>query len=101
MLPPLESGSVLRERYIIEDLVGQGGMGCVYLASDMRLPGRLCAVKEVQSDVHATPDATWPYIVLPDWAIVAAKLLSETNSIYMAFYPLITALGNPLKGISR
>lgn len=40
--------AVLRDRYRLVQLVGQGGMGCVYLAEDLRLPGRLCAVKEMR-----------------------------------------------------
>ena len=27
-----------------------GGMGCIYLADDLRLDGRLCALKEVEHD---------------------------------------------------
>ncbi len=39
--------SVLRDRYRIAAPIGEGGMGAVYLADDLRLPGRQCAVKEI------------------------------------------------------
>lgn len=44
----LKPGQLLRERYIIRQIIGRGGMGSIYLAEDNRLPGRLCAVKEVE-----------------------------------------------------
>jgi serine/threonine protein kinase len=47
---PLSAGEVLRERYKIKRIVGQGGMGSIYLADDLRLDGRLCALKEVNHD---------------------------------------------------
>jgi serine/threonine-protein kinase len=46
----LQPGTVLRRRYRIEAPVGQGGMGSVYLAEDLRLEGRKCAVKAVRID---------------------------------------------------
>lgn len=46
---------VLRGRYRIVSVVGQGGMGAVYRADDLRLEGRICAVKEVRPDPDATP----------------------------------------------
>lgn len=47
MHAPLAAGTELRGRYVIENLVGQGGMGAVYRARDRRLPDRICAVKEI------------------------------------------------------
>jgi serine/threonine-protein kinase len=47
---PLKTGEVLRERYRVHQSIGQGGMGNIYLADDMRLVGRKCALKEVEHD---------------------------------------------------
>lgn len=47
---PLKAGEVLRGRYKIRRIIGQGGMGSIYLADDLRLEGRLCALKEVEHD---------------------------------------------------
>src|SRR5712672_577936 len=44
---PLEAGTVLQGRYKISRLLGGGGMGMVYLASDQRLANRPCAIKEM------------------------------------------------------
>jgi len=52
----LVPGTVLRRRYKIIAPVGQGGMGAVYRADDLRLEGRICAVKEVRPDPDATPE---------------------------------------------
>jgi len=50
MPTPLKAGEVLRGRYRISRIIGQGGMGSIYLADDLRLQGRLCALKEVEHD---------------------------------------------------
>jgi len=47
---PLTNGDLLRSRYKIKRIIGQGGMGSIYLAEDTRLSGRLCALKEVEHD---------------------------------------------------
>lgn len=52
----LKSGEVLKERYEIERIIGQGGMGNVYLTNDLRLKGRQCAVKEVFHDPNLSDD---------------------------------------------
>jgi len=43
-------GEILKERYKVRRIIGQGGMGSVYLTDDLRLDGRLCALKEVYHD---------------------------------------------------
>jgi len=52
----LAQGDVLRGRYKITRPIGQGGMGSVYLAEDLRLEGRKCAVKAVRLDLNADLD---------------------------------------------
>jgi len=49
---PLAAGAILRDRYVVRQIIGRGGMGSIYLAEDNRLPGRMCALKEV----HIEPD---------------------------------------------
>lgn len=56
MLAPHTSNTILRERYRVTNIVGQGGMGNVYRAEDLRLPGRLCAIKEVRPDASLSPE---------------------------------------------
>lgn len=50
MQTPIEPGVILRDRYRIRRIIGQGGMGSIYLAEDLRLEGRKCALKEVQHE---------------------------------------------------
>jgi serine/threonine-protein kinase len=56
MAETLSNGTILRGRYKLTNVVGQGGMGNVYRAEDTRLPGRICAVKEIQSSPTATAE---------------------------------------------
>jgi len=56
MPTPLKAGEVLRNRYKIRRIIGQGGMGSIYLADDIRLEGRQCALKEVEHDRSLPPE---------------------------------------------
>ena len=53
----LKKGDLLRERYKIRRIIGRGGMGSIYLADDLRLEGRQCALKEVSYDRSLPPDS--------------------------------------------
>lgn len=50
MTAVLKTGEVLHKRYKIKRIIGQGGAGSIYLADDLRLSGRQCALKEVEHD---------------------------------------------------
>ena len=51
----LNDGEVLHGRYKVRERIGQGGAGSIYLADDLRLEGRQCALKEVEYD-RALPE---------------------------------------------
>jgi eukaryotic-like serine/threonine-protein kinase len=43
----LPIGTILRNRYVVEELLGKGGFGAVYLVRDLRVRQNLFAIKEL------------------------------------------------------
>ena len=50
------SGHMLQGRYEILHVLGQGGMGTVFMSRDMRLKGRNCVVKKLRDDFYREED---------------------------------------------
>ncbi len=46
MVPPISLGTLLRQRYLIQEVLGQGGFGRTYLAIDQERFGERCVLKE-------------------------------------------------------
>jgi serine/threonine protein kinase len=74
----LKSGEILRGRYRICERIGQGGMGNIYLADDLRLEGRQCALKEVEHD-----------------RTVSSKLLKEARQQFLHEATVLARLDHP------
>ena len=49
-------GAILKERYVIKEPIGKGGMGAIWKAADNRLEGRVCAIKAIVRDPYATEE---------------------------------------------
>jgi len=73
-----QAGEILKERYKIRRIIGQGGMGNVYLADDLRLEGRLCAVKEVYYEAQ-----------------IGEKLLNQARDQFLREATVLARLDHP------
>ena len=78
MLSSHQADTILRNRYKLTNIVGHGGMGNVYRAEDLRLPGRLCAIKEIQPDPNDTVDV---------WAQAQTQFLKEASILAQLDHP--------------
>ena len=53
----LSIGAVVADTYQVTRLLGRGGMGAVWEAAHLRLPGKKVAIKVLHADVAADPEA--------------------------------------------
>jgi serine/threonine-protein kinase len=81
--------TILRERYKLTAVVGTGGMGSVYRAEDTRLPGRLCAIKEVQADPNLSPEMQ---------AQAASQFLQEASVLARLDHPTLPKVSDFFSG---
>ena len=70
--------AVVRERYRLLSVLGEGGMGTVFLAEDLRLP-REVAIKIVRLDLNADPG-------------IRLRFVREANTLARLSHPGVTAL---------
>lgn len=56
-IPPTTGDRILQGRYRLKEVLGEGGMSTVYLAEDLKLEGKVWAVKEVLPDPVSEEDA--------------------------------------------
>ena len=89
----LEPGTILSGKYVIESVIGQGGMSNVYLARDVRL-GKRWAVKEI------SPYTCHNYSQVSETLISEAEILTRLDhpslprivDIFFFFFSLIIAM---------
>ncbi len=83
----LKNNTLLQNRYRILRHIGGGGMGLVYLAEDNRLPGRMCAVKEMSPHQLPPNDRTWATDAFRQEAQMLARLDHSGLTSVTDFFP--------------
>ncbi len=79
MQSPIPQGAVLRDRYIIKNVIGQGGMGRTYVAEDTERFHEVCVLKEFI-----------PLTQSPDVVTKAKELFQrEANTLYQIKHPQV------------
>jgi hypothetical protein len=88
---PLTAGTLLQRRYLIDRLLGGGGMGMVYLGRDQRLSNRLCAIKEMVD-----------HFIDPQQRIEANEYFArEADTLAQLKHPAIPAVSDRFDHLNR
>jgi len=91
MQPPISPGTVLRDRYIVKQVIGQGGMGRTYTAQDTERFNEICVLKEF---IPATQS--------PEIIIKAKELFQrEANTLYQIRHPQVPEFRATFEADSR
>ncbi len=85
----LSAGTTLTERYLIQEVIGVGGMGSVYRARDLHFPSvvKLVAVKEM---INMAPDPAVRQIIVQNFEREANLLATLNHSAIPRIYDYFT-----------
>ena len=85
----LSAGTTLTERYLIQEVIGVGGMGSVYRARDLHFPNvvKLVAVKEM---INMAPDPAVRQVIVQNFEREANLLATLNHSAIPRIYDYFT-----------
>ena len=85
----LSAGTTLTDRYLIQEVIGVGGMGSVYRARDLHFPSvvKLVAVKEM---INMAPDPAVRQVIVQNFEREANLLATLNHSAIPRIYDYFT-----------
>jgi serine/threonine protein kinase len=76
----LSPGTIVQDRYVVEELLGRGGFGAVYRVSDQDVPGQLFALKEIVDPSGQDRDR-----LIHEWKLLQQLHHSALPRVYRVF----------------
>ncbi len=91
-MPTLKAGTILQDRYTVENVIGVGGMSVVYRGRDMRFRdvARHCAIKEMY---QSSPDSSTRLLSLKNFEREAGLLATLTHPAIPKVYDFFEEAG--------